>query len=453
MTQGDPGSTRLARIAACLSLWIATLVTLAAPARPASLAGFARQEIRLLAIEGVINPLTARYLERELRTAASDRAALVVLRLDTPGGLERSMRKMAEAILASRVPVAVYVAPPGARAASAGMFLTIAAHVAAMAPGTNIGAAHPVGIGGQGADSVMTGKAVNDAAALARALAAERGRNVAWAEAAVRRSVSITAAEALDEDVIDLVARDRNELLRRLDGRDVRTSAGEVTVRTAGASLVERPMQLHERLLHVITDPNIAYLLFTIAMVGIMAELYSPGMIFPGLTGALSLMLALVAFGSLPINWAGVLLLLLAAGLTIAELYAEGFGVLGVGALVAFVLGSLLLYEPFGVPSPSLPIVRVSPWLIAATSAAMAAFLVLVVRALVRAQRAPVAVGPQALVGRAGVALSKLAPSGQVRVDGEVWSAVVEDEAVSAGEAVEVAAVEGVTLRVRRPFV
>ena len=442
--------SRPAWAAASVLLAVTALTALAQARPPASPAG---REVRLLTIDGVINPLTARYLERELHEAASARAELVVLRLNTPGGLESSMRRMTEAILASRVPVAVYVAPPGARAASAGMFITIAAHVAVMAPGTNIGAAHPVGIGGARADSVMTGKVVNDAAALARALAAERGRNAAWAEEAVRRSVSITATEALERDVIDLIAPDLDKLLRQLDGRQVRTAAGQVTVRTAAARLIEQPMRLHERLLHVITDPNVAYLLFTIAMVGIMAELYNPGMIFPGLTGAVSLLLALVAFGSLPINWAGVLLLLLAAGLTIGELYAEGFGVLGVGALIAFVLGSLLLYEPFGVPSPSLPAVRVSPWLIAATAAGMSAFLVLVVRALVRVQRTPVAAGPQTLVGRAGVALSNLEPTGQVRVDGEVWSAVVEDETVRAGENVEVAGVEGVTLRVRRPFV
>ena len=223
-------------------------------------------------------------------------------------------------------------------------------------------------------------------------------------------------------------------------------------MRTAAARIAEQPMRLHERILHVITDPNIAYLLFSIAMVGIMAELYNPGMFFPGLTGAISLLLALVAFGSLPINWAGVLLLLLAAGLTVAELHAEGFGVLGVGALVAFVLGSLLLYEPFGVPSPSLPAVRVSPGLVAGMTVAMAGFFALVVRSLIRAQAAPVAVGPQALVGRAGVALSDLTPAGQVRVDGEVWSAIAEDEVVRSGEAVEVTGVEGVTLRVRRPF-
>ncbi|MDQ3949036.1 MAG: nodulation protein NfeD [Gemmatimonadota bacterium] len=450
MAQAYTRFTRLVHSAAPLPLALLALTAFAQARPPASPGG---REVRLLTLDGVINPLTARYLERELREAASSRAALVVLRLDTPGGLESSMRKMAEAILASRVPVAVYVAPPGGRAASAGMFLTIAAHVAAMAPGTNIGAAHPVGIGGARADSVMTGKVVNDAAALARALATERGRNVAWVEEAVRRSVSITATEALERDVIDLVARDLDELLRWLDGRQLRTNAGEVTVRTAGTRLVEQPMRLHERMLHVITDPNVAYLLFTIAMVGIMAELYNPGMIFPGLTGAVSLMLALVAFGSLPINWAGVLLLLLAAGLTIGELYAEGFGVFGVGALVAFVLGSLLLYEPFGVPSPALPAVRVSPWLIAVTTAGMGAFLVLLVRALMRSRRVPVAAGPQALVGRTGVALSSLEPTGQVRIDGEVWSAVVEDEPVRAGESVEVAGVEGVTLRVRRPFV
>jgi membrane-bound serine protease (ClpP class) len=450
MAKAHTRFTPLARTAAALPLGLVALTALTQAGPVAAPAG---PEIRLLTLDGVINPLTARYLERELSEAASARGELVVLRLDTPGGLESSMRKMAEAILASSVPVAVYVAPSGARAASAGMFLTIAAHVAAMAPGTNIGAAHPVGIGGAGADSVMAGKVVNDAAALARALATERDRNAEWAEEAVRRSVSITATEALDQNIIDVVARDLDELLHWVDGRRFRTPAGEVAVRTRAARVAEHPMRLHERILHVITDPNVAFLLFSIAMVGIMAELYNPGMIFPGLVGGLSLLLALVAFGSLPINWAGVLLLVLAAGLTIAELHAEGFGVLGVGAVIAFVLGSLMLYEPFGVPSPSLPAVRVNPWLITAMTAAMCAFFVFVLRSLVRAQHAPVAAGPQALVGRVGRAVSNLDPTGQVRLDGEVWSAVAEDEAVQQGEDVEIAGVEGVTLRVRRPFV
>jgi membrane-bound serine protease (ClpP class) len=449
MAKAHTRFTRLARTAAALPLGLVALTALT-QARP--VAAPAGPEIRLLTLDGVINPLTARYLDRELSDAATDRVELVVLLLDTPGGLESSMRKMAEAILASPVPVAVYVAPAGARAASAGMFLTIAGHIAAMAPGTNIGAAHPVGLGGAGADSIMAGKVVNDAAALARALAAERDRNAEWAEEAVRQSVSITAAEALDQNVIDVVARDLDELLRWVNGRRVRTAAGEMTVRTHGARVTEHPMRLHERILHVITEPNIAFLLFSIAMVGLMAELYNPGMIFPGLVGGISLLLALVAFGSLPINWAGVLLLVIAGGLTIAELHVEGFGVLGVGAVIAFVLGSLMLYEPFGMPSPSLPAVRVNPWLIAGMTAAMSAFFMFVVRSLVRAQRASVAAGPQALIGRVGRAVSNLDPTGQVRLDGEVWSAVAEDEPVRQGEDVEVAGVEGVTLRVRRPF-
>lgn len=413
----------------------------------------AEPEVRVLTIEGVINPLTARYLERGLSDAAAAHAQLVVLRLDTPGGLESSMREMTRSIMASRVPVAVYVAPAGARAASAGMFLTIAAPVAAMAPGTNIGAAHPVGIGGGEADSIMTGKVLNDAAALARSLATERGRNATWAEAAVRQSVSITAAEALDQRVIDLVAPNLGDLLRQLDGREVATSSGTVTLHTAGADIVEQPMRFGERLLHVITDPNIAYLLFTLAMVGLVAELYHPGLIFPGATGAVSLILALVAFDSLPINWAGVLLLLIAVALVVAELHTQGGGVMGVGAVVSFVLGSLLLYQPFGGPSPTAPAVRVNPWLIVAMTAGMAAFFGLVIRALVRAQRSPVVTGTQALMGRLGMALTNLEPEGQVRVDGEVWSALALYGAIRAGEEVQVADVEGVTLHVRRPFV
>jgi membrane-bound serine protease (ClpP class) len=212
-------------------------------------------------------------------------------------------------------------------------------------------------------------------------------------------------------------------------------------------------MRFGERLLHVITDPNIAYLLFTLAMVGLVAELYHPGLIFPGLTGAVSLILALVAFDSLPINWAGVLLLLISVTLVIAELHTQGGGVLGVGAIVSFVLGSLLLYQPFGTQSPTAPAVRVDPWLVAAMTAGMAAFFGLVIRALVRAQRAPVVTGPQALIGRVGIALTNLEPTGRVRVDGEVWSAVAQYGAVRVGEEVEVADVEGVTLYVRRPFV
>lgn len=406
-------------------------------------------QVRLLTIEGVINPLTARYLGRELQLAADAGAAAVVVQLNTPGGLESAMREMVQAMLNSPVPVVVYVAPPGGRAASAGMFVTVAAHVAAMAPGTNIGAAHPVGLGGE-VDPVSAEKIVNDAAALARSIAASRGRNAAWAEEAVRQSVSITAEEAVTQDVVDLVADDLETLLDRIDGRRVTTAAGEVALRTAAARVVERPMPLPERILQTITDPNIAYVLFTIGTIGLIAELYNPGALFPGITGAVSLLLAFVAFGSLPINWAGVILLGLAVVLLVVDLQAEGLGPLAVGALVAFVLGSLMLYSPLTPTSPAMPQIRVSPWVIATVALGLGTFFAVVVRALWRARRAPVTTGPQALIGQVGVAVSDVAPGGTVRVQGELWSAVAEDGAIRAGEAARVVSVEGVTLRVRR---
>jgi len=407
-------------------------------------------EVRVLTIDGAINPLTARYLERGLREARDSRAAAVVVRLDTPGGLETSMRKMTAAMLASPVPVVVYVSPPGARAASAGMFLTIAAHVAAMAPGTNIGAAHPVASGGGKMDAVMEGKVTNDAAALARSLAGARGRNVKWAEEAVRRSVSITAEEALKLNVIDLVAADLPQVLARINGREVVTASGKVTLQTAQAPLRERPMSWPERILMALADPNIAYILFTLGSIGLIAELYNPGSIFPGVTGAVCLILAFAVFGSLPINWAGVLLLLIAMGLFAAELAAPGVGFFAVSGTAAFVLGSLLLFTPFSTPSPVFPNVRVNPWLIAGTTISLAAFFLVALRAVMKTRNAPVTTGIEALLGQQGTALSALAPEGTVRVGSEVWSARAEGGPVAAGEAVQIVNVEGVTLRVKR---
>jgi membrane-bound serine protease (ClpP class) len=414
-----------------------------------------RGEVRLLTINGVINPLTARYLERGLREATDAQAQVVVVRLNTPGGLESSMREMTLGILASPIPVVVYVAPSGARAASAGMFLTIAAHVAAMAPGTNIGAAHPVGIGGEKPDKVMSDKVTNDAAAMARSIADARGRNAKWAEKAVRESVSLTAKEALEQNVIDIVAPSLEELLRRIDGRQVTTATGKVTLKTARANPVERPMGLAERILLTLADPNIAYLLFTIGSIGIIAELYHPGSLFPGITGAICLILAFVSFGSLPINWAAVLLLLLAMALYVAELHTQGIGFLAVGGTIAFVLGSLMLFTPPAVREPTLPVVRVNPLLITLTTAAFASFFLVSLRAVMKTRRAPVTTGIEALIGRSGMALSSVspanvAPRGLVRVDSEVWSAAADSEPIDAGTTVQVVGVEGVTLKVKR---
>jgi membrane-bound serine protease (ClpP class) len=425
----------------------AFLFSASVPAGGPGAKGTSAPEIKLLEIDGVINPLTARYLSRELKSSAS--AELIIVLLDTPGGLETSMREMSQAMLGSPVPIVVYVSPSGARAASAGMFLTIAAHVAAMAPGTNIGAAHPVGLQ-EGADLVKTEKAASDAAALARAIAQARGRNAAWVERAVRESVSSTAEEALREGVIDLVAGDLETLLQELDGRKVTTTAGEITLRTRGAQVIQSSMRLPERILHAITDPNIAYLLFTLGLIGLAAEIYSPGLLFPGIVGAVSLVLAFVAFGSLPLNWAGLALIVLAVGLLIAELLTQGIGILGVGGVAAFVIGSLMLYSPPGAGSPLMPAVRVSPWLIGVMAAVIGGFFLLILRAVLRAPKAVVTTGVQGLVGSIGVATSELAPKGTVHLKSETWRAKAVGEPIHAGEAVKVTSVEGVTLVVTR---
>jgi len=413
----------------------------------------------VLNIDGVINPLSARYLRNHLRDAhRGPMPGAIILELNTPGGLESSMREMIQDMLASRIPIAVYVTPQGGHAASAGMFLTVAAHIATMAPGTNIGAAHPVILGG-GPDNQdeqgvapMAEKVVNDSAALARSLALERGRNTEWIESAVRKSVSITATEAASMNVVDWVSPNRAELLARLDGKKVKTAAGLMTIRTRDAAVIEKEMNLAERILHAITDPNIAYLLLTIGFIGLLAELYSPGMIFPGVTGVISLLLAFAAMGSLPINWVGLALLGLGIGLLILELQTEGFGFLGIGASVAFVLGSLILYRPLEVTSPSLPRVALNPWLLTGVTLFLLGFMGLVLRAVIRSRHLPIASGPQALVGLTATVTEDLAPRGRVRLGTEEWSAalVSEEPTIAAGTQVEIVAVEGVTLVVRQ---
>lgn len=416
-------------------------------------------EIRVLRIEGVINPLSARYLKREIEKASQDKAQAVILELNTPGGLESSMREMVQSMLASSIPVVVYVTPQGARAASAGMFLTVAGHVAAMAPGTNIGAAHPVSIGGGGQgqqkpDETMKEKVVSDAAALARSVAKERGRNTAWVEEAVRKSVSITANEAVQNKVVDFVAVDRGDLLKKLNGRKVSTRSGVVTLETNNARTTEREMHIPERILHAITDPNIAYLLISIGFIGIIAELYSPGLFFPGIIGVISLILGFAAIGSLPIGWAGIVLLLIGIGLLVLEAQEPGVGIFGAAGIIAFVLGSLMLYAPISTPSPALPRARVNPWLIGGITALLSAFVAVVFKAALAAKKYPSAVGSAALVGSLGVAMTAFEPKGTVKIDSEDWSAVLAPEAgndtLQPGDVLEIVGTEGAILLVRK---
>lgn len=409
--------------------------------------------IYIAEIQGVINTLTADYLTRTLTEAANENAQLLVLKLDTPGGLVDSTRQMTQQILGSDVPVAVYVSPAGAHAASAGLFILVSGHVAAMAPGTNTGAAHPVGMGGEGMDEVMTEKVVNDAAASIRALAEAQGRNAAWAEQAVRESVSVTEREALNLNVIDLVAADLDDLLAQIDGWTINTAAGDVTLNTANAPRRDASMNIFERFLHVITNPNLAFILLSIGSIGIIAELYNPGALAPGITGVISLILAFYALGSLPTNWAGVILIILAMGLFIAELSTDGSGILGTGAVIAFVLGGMMLFRPFQPESPILPALRVNPWVLGASTASLAAFVFLVIGQVMRSRKSPLQTGYEQYAGQLVRVHQKLEPEGRVWFEGQPWNARLQEsgaadskQKASSGEIVRIVKVDGLTL-------
>lgn len=411
--------------------------------------------VHVLTIDGVISPLSARYLANGIQAAHAADAQAVILKLNTPGGLDTSMREMVQVILNAPVPVIVYVAPSGARAASAGMFITISAPIAVMAPGTNIGAAHPVALGGRSAqegegEDTRIEKAVNDAAAFARAIAAKRGRNSKWAERAVLDSVSVTEDEAVRLKVVDFVAADIDSILTRIDGREIEVEEKKVVLTTKNAPVIERPMNFAERILQFIVDPNVAFLLMSIGFIGILAELYNPGMIIPGLTGVIALLLSFTAFGSLPINWAGFALLALAFILFALELHM-GSGVLAAAGVIAFILGALMLYRPFSPVSPSFPDVRINPGLLIAMTVVVVGFFLVVLKAVLRTTTKPVVSGVQGLKGALGYAVSDLNPFGFVIVDSEEWSAVADPDTmvIPKGSHIKVVDVQGVTLKVR----
>jgi membrane-bound serine protease (ClpP class) len=413
--------------------------------------GAAEPVIVVARVDGVIDPINAQYLARVLREAEATRAELLVIELNTPGGLVSAMETMTQMLLASAVPTVVYVTPTGARAGSAGVFIAMAADIVAMAPGTVIGAAHPVSLGGGQMDPVVAEKATNYAAAYARTLATTKGHNADWAEQAVRASVVLTEQEALGQGVIDLVARDSEELLGQLQGRRVVTAGGvRVLPPLTGASMQRYPPNPTEVALKLIAEPNIALLLLIVGFIGIIAELYHPGAFFPGITGAISLLLAFVALGNLPTNWGAAALISFSLVLFLLELHMPSHGVLGIGGVIAFLLGGFLLFAPMTPVAPVFVTVEVNRWLLVAASAALAAFFLLALRAGLRARRMPVAGQLVRLAGARGVATSTVAPAGTVLVLHEQWSAVTEGEAIGPGEVVEVIAREGLRLRVRR---
>ncbi len=396
-------------------------------------------------ITGAIDPASERLFARALERAIGDQAEALIVLLDTPGGLDSSMRAMVQGILSSPVPVVVFVSPQGGRAASAGVFLAMAAHVAVMAPGTDIGAAHPVTVGGGQITGVMDDKVTNEAVAYIRSLAELRGRNAEWAEQAVRSSQTMTAQEAVDAGVVDFMARDLPDLLAQLEGHRVQTASWTRTLVLRNAPLREMEYNFAEQALKFIVNPNTAYLLFLIGLYAVIAELYNPGAVVPAVVGAIAIVLALVAFGTLPINWGGVALLVVAAALIGFEAQNPGLGVLGLGGVAALVLGTLLLYQPLTAPFGG-PFF-VSPWALGFMVALTVAFLILLVRLAAHSQNEPQQFrGSRRIVGQEGVAVTALDPEGVVRVAGEEWSARALGDAVAEGEAIWVYEVDGLAL-------
>jgi membrane-bound serine protease (ClpP class) len=418
-----------------------------------------------LTINGAIGPAIADYVHRGIEQAAKQGAQLVVLQMDTPGGLDTSMRAIIKDILASSVPVAAFVAPGGARAASAGTYILYASHIAAMAPATNLGAATPVAIGapgggGQGGDdkageksdkaakgegggtsSTMTRKQVNDAAAYIRSLAQMRGRNAQWAERAVREAVSLSASEALKMKVIDLVADDVPDLLKRLDGRKLKVSDVERVLQTAGVAATAIEPDWRTRLLSVITDPSIAYILILVGVYALVFEFSNPGLVFPGVVGAICVLIALYAFHLLPVNYAGLALMLLGIAFMVGELFFPAFGSLGIGGAIAFVIGSVILIDT-DIPGYGVPFS-----LVLGLAAASAAFLFLVVGMAMKARKRPVVSGREELIGSSGEVLEDCEREGWARVHSETWR-ITSAAPLKAGQRVRVTAMHGLQLDV-----
>lgn len=409
-----------------------------------SASGVAAAELPVLRIKGAINPVVADFVDDEMQRANAVGAPAILIEMDTPGGLDTAMRRIIQSMLASPAPVIVYVSPAGARAASAGALITLAADFAAMAPGTNIGAATPVAVGvGGGMDETMKSKVVNDAVAYSRSLAEQRGRNADWAEQIVRDGASTSAGEALELKVIDLVVDSRAELLKQLDGRRYLRDGKELRLDVAAAEPVAREMGLARRILNAVSDPTVAYLLMMLGILGIYFEISQPGVILPGAIGALALLLALFAFQALPVNFVGVLLILLGMVLFILEISVSSYGMLSVGGVVALTFGSLMLIDS------SEPFMQISLTVIFATVISCTGFILFCLWFVSRAQRRRVVSGREGMVGEHGRATTPVHATGRVFVHGEDWEAFAA-EPVPEGAEIEVVAVgEQMRLQVR----
>jgi membrane-bound serine protease (ClpP class) len=446
----------------------------------------ADQSVLLLRLQDAIGPATSDFIHSGLSVARERGAGLVVLQLDTPGGLDTAMRDIIRAIIASPVPVAIYVSPSGARAASAGTYMLYAAHIAAMAPGTNLGAATPVQIGGfpdimpggnegkekedrqagktdkDGAENAgdeeggaeqeaeqpnlsgdaMTHKMVNDAVAYIRSLAEMRGRNAEWAEQAVREAASLSSEQAVEQGVVDILAVDLRDLLQQVDGRVVEVNNVEVTLQTAAAEIITYEPDWRNRLLSIITNPNVAYILLLLGIYGLFFELANPGFVLPGVIGGISLLLALYSMQVLPVNFAGVALILLGIAFMVAELFVPSFGALGIGGIIAFIIGSIILFDVEGRGN-----LAISKSLIFAVAAVTAGFFLIVIRLVFKAHRKPVVSGVEEMVGSLGEAAADFDKRGFIHVHGEDWQAETS-QPVKAGDCVRVTGITGLVLKI-----
>jgi len=400
---------------------------------------YAQNEINVLKVEGVINPITAEYITDGIDKASNRNSVALIIQMDTPGGLDKSMRIIIKKILNSEIPIIVYVAPSGSRAASAGTYITLAAHIAAMAPGTNMGAATPVALGAGKIDEEMKKKIHNDAVAYIKSIAEKRGRNSKWAEEAVRKSVSISETEALKKGVIDLIANDLSELVKKIDKKKVAIDSKIYTINTKDVKIEYFEMEWRQKILAVISDPNIAFLLIILGFYGLFFELSNPGVVFPGLIGAIALILGGYALQLLPINYAGLLLIILAIVMFLLEIKVTSYGALTMGGVVSMVIGSIMLID-----SPS-PFLRISLKIIIPTTLATAAFFFFLFGAVIRTHQKKAVTGTEGLVGEVGIAQEDIEKGGKVFIHGEIWDAI-SDMSLKKGEKIKVIKVEGLKL-------
>ena len=401
------------------------------------------QKVLSITLDATINPATADFIHRAIEIAQKEQSTCLLIHLNTPGGLLKSTRVIVSDILESKVPVVVYVSPGGAHAGSAGVFITMAAHIAAMAPGTNIGAAHPVSTQGE-MDTIMSAKATNDAMAFIRSIATKRGRNAEWGVQAVRNSVSLTETEALQYNVITLIASNEQELLNSIDGKTVTVSTGTVALHTKKASVKTLNMGWGEKMLNILSDPNVAYILFLLGLYGLIFELYSPGAIFPGIIGGICIILALYTMHTLPVNYAGLALIVFGVILFLLEIKIVSHGLLAIGGVISLLLGSMMLIrtdETWAMASLS--------WSVIITAVGISAmFFLFVISMGLKAQRAKPSMGLESMIGEIGQSLSELNPAGTVRMHGEIWKAITASGLIPEGKKVIVTGVLNFTLQV-----